>query len=108
MKLNGFDCLADNGVSGVLGGGKELIVGVVGVFGINVGGLAKLDLEDGPEVYNKGFVKPGGATTGAVSTISSSNFLRLISLRLLLVSILFALREVEGLGVGLSLGTLGV
>ena len=34
---------------------------------------------------NKGLVKPGGATTGAVSTISSSNFFLFMALELLRV-----------------------
>ena len=46
-------------------------------------GLGNVVLDDVPAECNKGLVNPGGATTGAVSTISSSNFFRLISRRLL-------------------------
>ena len=88
------------------------------IFGTKVdvaAGLGNEGLDNVPAECNKGLVNPGGATTGAVSTISSSNFFRLISRRLLVLAMASSLLKFFAAGFGLALlglfldtGTVGV
>lgn len=109
VKLNELELGLATGVSGEW---RELIFAEGIIFGTNVddaaAGLGNAGLDDVPAECNKGLVNPGGATTGAVSTISSSNFFRLISRRLLVLAMASSLLKFFAAGLGFGLALLGL